>query len=67
MSVTASQLLTDAGSLGEMVASIFQSWKEIILVDSPNVSLNDLLIGGAWVGITLNWINRLRAPRVTNG
>lgn len=67
MSVTAQSFLTDAGSIAEMVASVFQSWKDIIILDSPNISLNDILLGGAWVGITLNWINRLRAPKVTNG
>jgi hypothetical protein len=64
---TDTQFLEVIQDIANVVSAVFDSLNEWELIHIPYFSLLDLFVGGGFVGITMNFINRVRAPKVTNG
>lgn len=63
---TTSDLLTAVDSFLGLLTNVFSILQGVHLVETPVFTIFDLFIGGAFLGITADFIARVRAPRVTN-
>lgn len=63
---TPNELLAAAQAVMGVVTAMFTMTQGIVLIQSPAFTLFDVMVGGAFCTITIDFINRIRAPRVTN-